>query len=132
VADSHAVVWYLLDDDRKWLSPKASSALAEAETDGGIAVSVVSLADLWYVTQTTAAITPATLEAVRGLLTDPESALAPVPVTVKVAAAYETIPLQKMRDPWDRFIVATAKVRNAPLVTADSKIAALGLVEVLW
>lgn len=94
VADSHAVVWYLLDDDGKKLSLKASSALADAERDGGIAVSVVSLVDLWYVTQTTAAISPATLAAIHGLLADPESALDPVPVTVEVAAAYETIPLQ--------------------------------------
>ena len=132
VADSHALVWYLLDDDGTKLSPKASAALAEAERDGGIAVSVVSLVDLWYVTQTTAAISPATLAAVHALLTDPESALDPVPVTVEVAAAYETIPLQILRDPWDRFIVATANVLNAPLVTADSKIADSGLVEVLW
>ena len=57
-------------------------------------MSVVSLVDLWYVTQTTAAISPATLAAIHGLLADPESALDPVPVTVEVAAAYETIPLQ--------------------------------------
>lgn len=131
VADSHALVWYLLDDGTR-LSRQASAALAEAERDGGIAVSVVSLVDLWYVTQTTAGISPATLAAVHGMLADPESALDPVPVTVEVAAAYERIPLQMLRDPWDRFIVATANVLNAPLVTADSKIADSGLVQVLW
>lgn len=76
VADSHALVWYLFDDGTR-LSLKASAALAEAERDGGIAVSVVSLVDLWYVTQTTAAISPATLAAVHDLLADPESALDP-------------------------------------------------------
>lgn len=131
VADSHALVWYLFDDGTR-LSLKASAALAEAERDGGIAVSVVSLVDLWYVTQTTAAISPATLAAVHALLADPESALDPVPVTVEVAAAYERIPLQMLRDPWDRFIVATANVLNAPLVTADSRIAESGLIEILW
>lgn len=131
VADSHALVWYLLDDGTR-LSRQASAALAEAEGDGGIAVSVVSLVDLWYVTQTTAGISPATLAAVHRLLADPESALDPVPVTVEVAAAYERIPLQMLRDPWDRFIVATANVLNAPLVTADPKIAGSGLVHVLW
>lgn len=131
VADSHALVWYLLDDGTR-LSRQASAAFAEAERDGGIAVSVVSLVDLWYVTQTTASISPATLAAVHRLLADPESALDPVPVTVEVAAAYERIPLQMLRDPWDRFIVATANVLNAPLVTADSKIAGSGLVHVLW
>lgn len=82
--------------------------------------------------QTTGAISATTLEAVRRLLADPDSALDPVPVGIEVAAAYETIPLKALRDPWDRFIMATAKALDAPLVTADSKIAASGLVEVLW
>jgi PIN domain nuclease of toxin-antitoxin system len=51
VADSHAIVWYLQGSTS--LSAPARAALAEAEADGGLVVSVVTLIDLWYVTQTT-------------------------------------------------------------------------------
>lgn len=35
-------------------------------------------------------------------------------------------------DPGDHMIVATAKILRAPLVTADERITASGLVEVIW
>lgn len=132
VADSHTLVWYLLDDERSRLSSTARAALGQAEADEGIAGSVASLVDLWYVTQTTGAVSPATLHAVGDLLADPTSALDLVPIGAEVAAAYQAIPLSVLRDPWDRFIMATAQTLGTPLVTADSAITASGLVEVIW
>ncbi len=37
-----------------------------------------------------------------------------------------------MRDPWDRFIVATAQVLNLALVTRDGLVQESGLVETIW
>jgi PIN domain nuclease of toxin-antitoxin system len=37
-----------------------------------------------------------------------------------------------LRDPWDRFIVATALAFELPLVTADRHIQKSGLVEAIW
>lgn len=51
VADSHAIFWYVQGSAR--LSPAAADALMEAEQGDGIVVSVATLVDLWYVTQTT-------------------------------------------------------------------------------
>jgi len=51
VADSHAIVWYVQASPR--LPDAGRSALAEAESSDGIVVSVATLVDLWYVTQTT-------------------------------------------------------------------------------
>src|SRR5690606_18810573 len=55
VADSHAIVWYVQGSPR--LSERASAALSEAEASDGIVVSVATLVDLWYVTQTTQGVT---------------------------------------------------------------------------
>lgn len=54
VADSHALVWYVQGSSR--LSKAASSALGESERTEGIVVSVATLVDLWYVTQTTQSV----------------------------------------------------------------------------
>ena len=37
-----------------------------------------------------------------------------------------------LRDPFDRFILATALQLKAPLVTADRAIAATGAAEIVW
>ncbi|HLZ38103.1 MAG TPA: hypothetical protein VKP64_10200, partial [Mycobacteriales bacterium] len=54
VVDSHAVVWYVRGSSQ--LSPAARDVLTGAEVDAGIVVSVATLIDLWYVTQTTRAV----------------------------------------------------------------------------
>lgn len=51
VADSHALVWYGHDSPR--LSRRARAVLRDAIAGDGLVVSVVSVVELWYVTQTT-------------------------------------------------------------------------------
>lgn len=108
------------------------TALASAEADEGIAVSVATLIDLWYVTQTTRAVSPEQLTAITELLADPTSPLDAIPIDTSVTAAFEAIPLPLLRDPWDRLITATARALGVPLVTKDGRITAAGLVEVIW
>lgn len=72
VADSHTAVWYIQDSPQ--LSSVAGEALDGAEREGGIVVSVATLVDLWYVTQTTQGVSKAELDALRNdLLTSPSS-----------------------------------------------------------
>lgn len=42
------------------------------------------------------------------------------------------VPLEALRGPFDRFILATALQFTAPLVTADRAIAATGAAEIVW
>ncbi len=63
LADSHAIVWHLQGSAR--LSATAASTLAEAETTDGVVVSIATLIDLWYVTQTTQKLTDARDRAIR-------------------------------------------------------------------
>ena len=107
VADSHAVLWYTQGSGR--LSERAATALTEAEATDGVIVSVVSLLDLWYVTQTTKALTEVEGSEVRAtIVTSPAFVLQPV--DLPIVDATTAIPRDVLSDPWDRFIVATAKV----------------------
>ncbi|WP_167760861.1 type II toxin-antitoxin system VapC family toxin [Geodermatophilus sp. DF01-2] len=132
VADTHALVWYLLDDPDRRLSPAALVALEDAESTDGISVSVASVVDLWYVVRTRGTFTDDQLGQVVGLLRDPESPLEVEPITLEVAAAFQEIPRDRLGDPWDRFITAAAMALGLPLVTRDRRITELGFVETIW
>ena len=132
VADTHALVWYLLDDPDRRLSPDALTALEQAESTDGIAVSVASVVDLWYVIRTRGTFTDDQLDQVVGLLRDPDSTLEAEQITLDVAAAIRQIPRDALGDPWDRFITATAMALGLPLVTRDWRIHESGLVETIW
>ena len=129
VADSHAIVWYVQGSPR--LSDRAAAALADAEASEGVVVSVATLVDLWYVTQTTQGISADDLARLRArLLSAPEVDLHPIDLTVADAAT--AIPRELVHDPWDRFIVATARSLAVPLVTRDEAIEQAQLVETIW
>jgi PIN domain nuclease of toxin-antitoxin system len=53
-------------------------------------------------------------------------------IDVAVADAFTLIPRAVLTDPWDRFIVATAKSLALPLVTRDGAIRGSNLVETVW
>jgi PIN domain nuclease of toxin-antitoxin system len=129
VADSHTIVWYVQDSDR--LGADAAAALADAEATDGIVVSVATLVDLWYVTQTTQDVSADNLARLRSTLESaPEVDLHPIDVAV--ADAVTAIPRDVLSDPWDRFIVATARALEVPLVTRDQRIQAARLTETIW
>ena len=132
VADSHTLIWYLFGDPDQRLSQTARQALEEAENTDGIAVSVASVLDIWYVTQTRQVLSTEQLAEIVELLNDPAQGLEAVPITMPVAAAFQEIPLVSLRDPWDRLITATAKALDVPLVTRDDKIRNSELVETIW
>ena len=129
LADSHAITW--LSQRSPELSDVAADALLEAEETDGVVVSVASLIDLWYVTQTTKTVTDADLAELREkIAASPELSLHPI--DEYVADATTAIPRNVLADPWDRFIVATARVLDVPLVTRDRAIRDSGLVATIW
>lgn len=129
VADSHAIVWYVQGSPR--LSESAAAALADAEASDGIVVSVATLVDLWYVTQTTQGVTADDLSRLRAALAS-SSKVTLHSVDVQVVDACTAIPRELLTDPWDRFIVATAKALATPLVTRDGAIQKAKLVPTIW
>jgi len=129
VADSHAIVWYVQGSSR--LSEGARSALVEFEQSEGSVVSVATLVDLWYVTQTTQSIGADDLARLQARL-DASANVDLHTIDVAVADAFTLIPRTVLTDPWDRFIVATAKALALPLVTRDGAIRDSNLVETIW
>jgi PIN domain nuclease of toxin-antitoxin system len=45
---------------------------------------------------------------------------------------FDAAPLDGLRDPFDRFILATAAQLGVPLVTADRSILKARVVEIIW
>lgn len=129
LADSHAIVWHLQGSGR--LSATAASALTEAETTDGVVVSIATIIDLWYVTQTTRKLTDANLVELRDMLAS-SPALILEPIDIAVVHATTSIPRDLLTDPWDRFIVGTARALALPLVTRDRAIRESGLVPTIW
>ena len=129
VADSHTIVWYVQDSVR--LGADAAVALDDADASDGIVVSVATLADLWYVTQTTGGISVDDLAGLRSAL-DSARGVDLHPIDVAIADAFTAIPRDVLSDPWERFIVATARSLDVPLVTRDERIRAAGLTETIW
>lgn len=129
LADSHAILWQSQRSPE--LSVLAADALLEAEETDGVVVSVASLLDLWYVTQTTKGISDAELRDLREQInSSPELSLHPV--DEDVADTTTAIPRDLLADPWDRFIVATTKVLGIALVTKDAAIRDSKLVPTIW
>lgn len=129
VADSHAVVWHSQRSER--LSTLAATTLTEAENTDGVVVSVASLIDLWYVTQTTAKVTDSDLTELRNKITS-SSGWSLQTIDLDVIDATTSIPRDLLGDPWDRFIVATARALDVALVTKDGPIRDSELVQTIW
>jgi len=129
VADSHAIVWY--GHDSPSLSGRARDTLDQAMESDGVVISIVTLVELWYVTQTTRGVSQEELDAIsEQVSTSPTMGFSPIDEAV--AGKFTTIDRDVLRDPWDRFIVATALAFDLPLVTADRRIQKSGLVEAIW
>ena len=129
LADSHTIIWQSQRSPE--LSEDVANALLQAEETDGVVVSVASLIDLWYVTQTTKGVSDADLAHLREQITSsPELSLHPI--DEDVVDATTSIPRDLLTDPWDRFIVATAKTLGLPLVTRDRAIRDSGLVPTIW
>lgn len=130
IADSHAIFWYVRDMPN--LSNEAAAALDDAAVNGGIGVSVVTLTDLWYVTQkATAPISMSAYEAMKTTILG-HHAIHLLPFTVEAAIRAEVIEKNDLNDPFDRMIAATALERDVPLITADKRITDLNVVKTIW
>jgi PIN domain nuclease of toxin-antitoxin system len=132
VADTHVLVFYLFTPDR--LTEKALEALLKAEDSEGIVISTATLADLWYASQKTSspAIAPGVHEQIQATVLDPATNLVLHPISAATMTHFGTVPLADLRDPFDRFILATAIQLRVPLITADHAITAAGAVDVIW
>lgn len=120
VADTHTIIWYLLNSNH--LSANATQALDEAiAASDPIYLASISIVEIVYLVEKSK-LPNAALEQLNSVLAAPDSGVVVVPLDLAVVEAMKEIPRDVVPDMPDRIIAATARYLNLPLVTCDSKI----------
>jgi PIN domain nuclease of toxin-antitoxin system len=122
LVDSHAVLWWLADDPR--LSYRAEVAITDPQNT--VIVSACVGYEIAYKQQR------GRLPEFRGALSDrlPRDGFAMLPMSLEHALAAARLP-GPHRDPWDRIMIAQAKIEALQVVTIDKVFSDYGL-PVIW
>jgi PIN domain nuclease of toxin-antitoxin system len=126
--DTHIWYWYVSGSDR--LQQPAAQRIEAERTGDGLRISIISC---WEVLQKARAgklgIQGDPVRWLGFALADPR--LTVVGLTPQIVADAVLLPGDFHKDPADRFIVATARVLDCPLLTVDEKIVAYTHVKVV-
>ena len=129
VADTHAVVWYLLDSPR--LSAAALEQFEECRVAGAtVGVSSMSLIEVIYLVEK-GRIPRTTLPLLEESLSEQPAVLEIIPITYAIALAVQRVPRDQVPELPDRVIAATALHLGVPLISRDSRIS-LSDVRTIW
>ena len=112
VADTHAAVWFRSEPQR--LSMAATVALDEADANGKIFISAITLVELCYLVEK-GRIAAEVLQGIRDSLDDATTSFTLVSVDREVADAVERVIRAEVPDMPDRIIAATALHLGLPL-----------------
>jgi PIN domain nuclease of toxin-antitoxin system len=115
--DTHVLLWWLGDDPT--LSPQARAALADGRNPAYISSAVI-----WEISIKRAIGKLKVPKRFRAVLDD--QPFEPLDITPEHAHAVGDLPLHH-RDPFDRMLVAQAKIEGLTLVTRDKHLAAYKL-----
>ncbi len=124
--DTHA--WIFLADDPKRLGKAARRAIDRAERIGVAAISLWELAML--LEKGRIALDQELLAWTQAALAEPRIEI--LPLTPAVVSAAHQLRGALDGDPGDRIIAATALLEGATLISKDERIAASGVVPVVW
>jgi PIN domain nuclease of toxin-antitoxin system len=117
ILDTHIWVWWV--DDNKRLTQQHRSWIATHQ-EGGLGVSIISCWEVAkLVEKNRLVLSCSTEDWLNTELAYP--GVRPIPLNVPIIVQ-STQPLGFHNDPADQIIVATAKVNNCPVLTADQKI----------
>jgi PIN domain nuclease of toxin-antitoxin system len=130
VADTHAIIWYLVEPER--LSQVALDALDGAIAAGEpVYISAISLIEICYLIEKRR-IASDLLQRILAVLNEPDPSLIVVPIDLAISIAVQNIDRDTVPDMPDRIIAATALHLNLPLVTRDRKIQASESIITIW
>lgn len=124
--DTHVLVWHLSKPRR--LGKRAARLLRQADAGRvGVIIPAIVLVELTLIRE--AGRNTVGVSEVEALLAaQPAFELGPF----GLADAREFALLATVKDPFDRMILAAARARSSPLVTADAELHELALVETVW
>jgi PIN domain nuclease of toxin-antitoxin system len=129
VADTHTVLWYLLQNPS--LSNTALRYLEDAAAAGeSIAVSPISLAEIVYLIEKKR-LPAAAYEQLNNALADPDYGIEEAPFNGEVVAAMLKVPRAQVPDLPDRIVAATGVYLNVPVISRDGRIRASS-VKTIW
>ena len=130
VADTHAIIWYLVEPER--LSQVALDALEGAIAAGDpVYISTISLIEICYLIEKRR-IASDLLQRILEVLNEPNPSLVVAPIELAISLAVQNIDRDTVPDMPDRIIAATALHLNLPLVTRDRKIQAERSIVTIW
>ncbi|OGJ84499.1 MAG: twitching motility protein PilT [Candidatus Raymondbacteria bacterium RifOxyA12_full_50_37] len=119
ILDTHTWLWYVLGDDN--LNKKHQALITDAAKHSSLYLSSISL---WEVAMLEAknriVLSKDCHTWIKEAVTIPGLSLAPI--SIEIAVDSTRLPENFHGDPADRIIVATARQKNAILITKDAKI----------
>jgi PIN domain nuclease of toxin-antitoxin system len=121
LADTHAALWLLSEDER--LSPTAEQMLTDAANEVMLSAAVV-----WEVAIKRSLGKLDAPDGFAGLLLD--GGAVPLAISIEHARAVRSLPWHH-RDPFDRLLVAQAAHEDAALISSDERLHAYD-VRVVW
>lgn len=128
--DSHALLWWSGE-----VSPRLSSAAADAiersVRTSRLAVSAISIWEISMLFERKRIELSTPFDAWLGEL-DSNPFVEFIPIDNRIAVEANQLPGDFHRDPADRLIVATARLLDMPLLTADTKILDYPFVQTIW
>ena len=118
VLDTHIWVWWVHDETKL---TNAQLEIIKANENDGIGISAISLWEIAKLVESKRLILPCpTLEWFRQALSYPGVRI--LDLTPEIALESTQLPGEFHRDPADQIIVATARLKDCPLITSDEKI----------
>ena len=129
VTDTHPLLWYASGAHNKLSKGALRVFEAASRTEALVYIPAIALWEASIVLKEGRVSLPEPFgQWARRILSHPGFDLAPLDSQVIVEAAY----LRFHSDPFDAAIVATALVKDLPLITKDRAITNAGLVEIAW
>ena len=129
VADTHAIIWYLLNPSK--LSPDALAAFDQAtQNQDLIFLPSISLIEIVYLVEK-GRLSQEALPRLFAILEAPAAPLVLEPLNLKIIQTLRQIPFAVVPEMPDRIIAATALYLKLPLITRDPEIRAANI-ETIW
>jgi PIN domain nuclease of toxin-antitoxin system len=125
VADTHAVLWYLLNDPRLSTAARDVFDLADS-TKNSIVLSPISLVEVTYLVEKNR-IPELAYTLLVNALAEPDNLFVEAPLSASVAISLRLVSRSEVPDMPDRIIAATALHFNIPILSCDRRIRAANL-----